>query len=225
MYPEAPMVYNDPNANFKKKLRLLLFIAAGALLLFVLSFVFSRAKNNSGASGQGTVVVAYSPTTVVGLTISFDGKQQLLHLSPATYHLTAGNHALKITAIGYKPFSKTVPVAKGQTVQVNAQLQPVQSITAATAPSNATIVLPDDLQGLSITVLDTRYFYNNSWAVLHVNTPDDDNVVLVLQLDASSGKWQTAAGPAIGFDPVVAGDLPALIQQYLNDNNYVVNGD
>jgi hypothetical protein len=225
MYPETPTVYNDPNADFKKKLRLLVIIAVGAILLFIASLVISHSKSNSGINGQGTVVIVYSPTTITGLSITFDGKQQQLNIPPATYHLSPGNHALKIHAVGYKVFSKTVPVTKGQTVQVNAQLQPVQAITSTTAPNSSTIILPDGLQGSGVTVLDTQYFYNNSWAVLHVDTPADSNVPLILQLDPASGKWQTVAGPAVGFDSDTVGNLPALIQQYLNDNDYVVNGD
>jgi hypothetical protein len=219
MYPDnsqSPVILNTTPQGNKKRTLLIALLVVGIVLLSIVSLFIKK----NATPQQGTVTIVYGSLAIGDLKISFDGKEQTMKLSPATYKLTPGEHKLEMTASGYKNFTATVPVTVGQTVQVNAQLKP-----ASTTPvtNSSQIVLPEEVSNLQI--LDTEYYYNNSWAILHVNTSDDTNAVLILQLDVATGKWHTVVGPALAVDPVTTANLPALIQQYLNDNYLVVDGD
>jgi hypothetical protein len=216
MYPETPIVLNNPNES-RSKLRMIVLGALAVVVLFIAGLVMHA---RTATPAQGTINIQYSPETVDSLAIKLNGKIQTLKLSPATYKVTAGSYTLKLTAPGYKDFSATVPVTAGQTVLINAQLKlaDVKPITTSDQ-----IVLPEEVS--SVQILSTQYFYNKTWALLHVNTADDSDVLLILQLDPSTGDWETVDGPAVGVDPVTLGNLPALIQQYITDNGYAVDGD
>ncbi|HSX43005.1 MAG TPA: PEGA domain-containing protein [Candidatus Saccharimonadales bacterium] len=177
-------------------------------------------KRTDVSTTQGTVSITYNPSPISELSIAFDGTERDPATSPASYKLSTGNHKLVMSAPGYETFSVTVHVTAQQTVTVNAQLH-----LKNTAPvtSSDQIILPDTIHGAQI--LDTQYFYNKSWAIVRANTTEDTNLILILQFDTSSNKWITAIDPATIFEGSAIANLPALIQQYLNDHDLVINGD
>jgi len=218
MYPEQPIM-GQPINNSRNRLIVIVIVALSVL---VLALGLWRVLHKSGniPPTRGKVVVSYSPADLNDVSISFNGKKQTGSGTPPTYNLTPGTYSLTITTPGYKSFSAKVPVMLGKTVLVNAQLTPT---TALTISNPSQITLPSDVSNVSI--VDAQYFYNNSWAILHVNTATDSGAILVLRRSQTSGGWKTVLGPAIGFDPTSINDLPPLVQQYLNDNDYVVEGD
>ncbi len=211
----------DPQNAFQQptsRRRLVLVIGLAAALLLLLGWgAWHKATT---VPPKGKVSVLYSPPYISGVSISFSGKAHQATSSPANYNVAPGSYKLTISAPGYKTFSTTVPVTRDQTVLVNAQLTPLSSPTIS---GPADIVLPSGVKNLQI--IDSQYFYSNSWAILHVNTDSDSNAVLVVRRDQVSGSWRVATGPGLGFGTIDVHGLPPLIQQYLNDHDYVVSGD
>lgn len=212
MYPEAPP--NSPSVINKP----LLIATIAVIIVLVLSVGFTLRRHRPPS--RGTVTIQYTPADASNVSISISNRQQKTGASPVKYTLAPGSYSLKITAPGYRDFTATVPVTYNQTTLVNAQLQQTKQATI-TSPSQ--LSLPANVG--TVTILAVQYYYNNSWAVARINTTYDSDAALVVQYDQASGTWKTVIGPALGLDPTASGALPVLIQQYLNDNGYIVHGD
>lgn len=216
MYPDTPVIL-PPTPNRKRPLVILAVLAA--VVALALGTWGVRQKMDT-PKPTGTLTVAFSPSDISGVSISLSGKPQQVGLSPTKYTVAPGTYNLKLTAPGYKDFSASVPVTAGKATLVNAQLQSSGS-TPITSPSQ--ITLPADIG--AVTIRSTEYYYSNSWAIVHVDTAYDTGAVLVLQRDQTSGTWKTAVGPAIGLGAVQVEGLPILVQNALNDEGYIINGD
>jgi hypothetical protein len=215
MYPEySGTPQNNPNFHNR---RMLVGVVAAVLVVF--AGVWLTTHRHSTPS-QGTMTVQYTPADVSGVSITIGGTQQKTKASPAEYRLTPGSYTLKITAPGYHDFTATVPITLSQTTLVNAQLTPREQ-ASITSPSQ--LALPAEVG--AVTILNVQYFYNNSWAVVRLNTTYDTDAVLVMQRDQGTSTWKIVVGPALGIDPNTDSSLPTLIQQYLSNNGYIVDGD
>jgi allantoicase len=73
--------------------------------------------------------------------------------------------------------------------------------------------------------VDTKYFSGNLWAVITMNTSDDDNTVVAAKYDTSAHSWATVLGPGTQFRQIDTSYLPADVQTYLMQTNHVNLGD
>ena len=95
-------------------------------LAFVLGFATSAPAQNQSGAIAGTVTDA-SGIALQGARVSINAKDiHVVSNEQGRYFITAlppGNYSLTINYVGFAPFSKSVDVAPGQTLNLNAQLQ------------------------------------------------------------------------------------------------------
>jgi outer membrane receptor protein involved in Fe transport len=98
-----------------------------------------------------TVLVTSDPT---GALVTVDGKPQ--GFTPAALAATLGPHRVVVTKPGYRPFEQTLAVANEGEARVDADLTPVEEVTAASrvtesvedAPSSVTIITGQELRAM-----------------------------------------------------------------------------
>jgi hypothetical protein len=221
--------YKAPQDNQARKL----LILGGAVLvmLMVLVFVFTHGgsspstSNTGGAAGgkQGSVVLQYKIDDTSGFTARFNGKVT----KPAkgtTYNLNPADYTLKLSGDGYKDFTSKFSLKAGQTLLINVNVQPSNPASVDVTSAAQIDYLPAGIAGAA-TITSTKYFYDNTWVVLTVDTPEDSGLFLVANYKGDTQSWVSIVDPTVIFDATTASRLPAEIQQYLTDLNVVGTED
>lgn len=136
-----------------------------------------------------------------------------------TERLHKGSYTVTITKAGYQTFNDTFTVKGMDNLLINATLQrtSIPTFDMSTFPS-----LSSDTA--STTVTSSQYFGNHDWLLVNAIASSGNNVLYVLKYDDLSQKWSIQAGPETIVDISEIAAFPKDLQQYLQDNNYVMGG-
>jgi hypothetical protein len=230
MNPEQQYTsYKNPQDNQGRKLLILGGVVL--VLLMGLVFLFTRGgnspstKSTGGAAGgkQGSVVLQYKLDDTSGVTAAFNGKVTKA-AKGTTYNLDPASYTAKISKPGYKDFTSKFSLKAGQTVLINVNLQLANPASADVTNVTQIDYLPAGIAGAA-TITSTKYFYDNTWVVLTVDTPDDSGLFLIANYKGDTQTWVSMIDPTLVFDTNTASRLPTEIQQYLTSLNVVGTED
>lgn len=182
-------------------------------VLAIIAIIAAIFLAKPGASGTVKIVNA---NTVSDSTIRFNDKElKPLAGTASDYSLAPGDYTLKVTASGYTPFSTHFTVHKGDTLTVNVTLKPKSD---PTIKSIGQIVFPPSTPS-NMSVVNTVYFYNKTWAIVTIKTPDGNEGVIVAQYSASNSVWNVVLGPGTLFLQSDVQSLPSDVAK--NMESYV----
>lgn len=162
-------------------------------------------------ASAGTVKLS-NTDAIEGLSVRFNDK----HIDPekgssTTYSLPVGSYTLQATATGYTPFTARFTVHKKDTLTINITLKPTTDPTIQTIGQ---IILPSSAPS-NMSITNTTYFYNKTWAVIAVKIPDGDTGVMATQYNAADGTWLTKLGPGTLFAQSDVQTLPSAVATYM----------
>lgn len=134
-----------------------------------------------------------------------------------TKRLHKGSYTIIITKAGYQTFNNTFTVSGMDNLLINATLQrtSIPTLDISTFAS-----LSSDTAGSTVT--GSQYFGNHDWLIVNAVASSGNNVFYVLKYDDPSQKWSVQAGPDTIIDASEITAFPKDLQQYLQDNNYVM---
>jgi outer membrane receptor for ferrienterochelin and colicin len=137
--------------------------------------VFVTAPGHQAAAASANVVVGSTAMAHVELTavtrtllvvsdppgalVTADGKPE--GFTPAALALSLGPHSVVVTRAGYRPFERTVDVTPEGQARVDADLTPVEEVTAASrvtetvedAPSSVSIITAQELRAMGYSTI------------------------------------------------------------------------
>jgi hypothetical protein len=199
--------------NFKAKV-------IGLVLVCIVLIFALFAITNKQTPQTGTLSIQLNLPNEQGLHATLNNKSITVTKSASTYTLQDGSYNLVMTDLNYHRFSTELTIHAGQTTIVNANLE--RSITANIAGW-------DQLQGSSIypgvTITQTNYFYQNTWAVLAIELYGSDNAIVVVHYNDTKGDWQFNAGPGTSFTLSSLKGVPSNVITFLENNNYIEGGN
>jgi len=204
----------------RSKLSVLIIVVVGTLLVII--SILSTHPKMVPQYGYANILLQVPDTQDMRATIN-DKVLPITGLHE-TYKLHSGNQDLEVIKQGFKPFSTNFTVVTGQTVVIDVAMtsNAPQTTAAATkqVAASLAVFLPE-----GFTVIQSAYFYSNTWVVATVSADGGDTAVLVAKYVGGSNSWQTVLGPGTLFYTSDMAGLPADVSAYIDQQHYVLGGD
>jgi hypothetical protein len=204
------------NLSPKVKLALIAAVILVGMLIVALLGRTPIVQNN-----QGHITIIFNLPDQKDLAATLNQKPLKLTSLQGTYEVSAKKYTLDITKPGYKPFSSTFTVKDKGTTVVNVTMErSAPTAASSTTPPKRIPQLTDDTLG--IHVVDAKYFYDQTWAFVTVQPQNEDNAGYgVAHYDDGLKDWVLTLGPGTSFNQDDVQDMPADIQQYMQDQGYL----
>lgn len=202
------------NSNRTRSLAIIGLIFA-VILIAIVGIVLQRKSTSS----TGTVAINLNVPDQNYMKATLNGENFKITGQNDTYQLRPKDYTLVIEKTGYKKFQATFTVVKDQTVTITAKLER----NATPAALNTTMVAADNTDISIGKILSSKYFYDNTWAVISVETDGGNSGIVVMNYNDASKRWYTILGPDTVFSTESMQAVPSDVSDYLNQNNYVIN--
>lgn len=168
----------------------------------------------------GNLQIDFNTPDQTGLVATLNNKPFLISGLRASYELKAGNYHLVVNKPGYTAFATDFSVSHAKTTTVNVTLTRSFEPTLTTSDQ---IDIPD-VTISNITIINTVYFYDKTWAFVKIRTADGNNAHVVVRYDDVGQKWEVMAGPGTIFSQTTLAGVPSDVVDYIQQNGYIMNG-
>jgi hypothetical protein len=184
------------------------------ILAAILATIYTNVNNRRG---ELDVILQLQDTN--GLSLKIDGQEQTVTDTQPVYALKPGDHTISISKSGYKDFSADFTIKNKETITINATMTRTE---AGTPEVSSKAIVNVDIPGSTIT--ESHYFYQKTWAVIHLRSPDGNTAWVVYRYDDDSSAWIAEAGPGTVFEQESLDGLPQSVVDFLTENNLVNGG-
>lgn len=166
-----------------------------------------------------SLTVVFNLPSTSGLQVTLNNAPFTVKKLNAGYSLKPGSYDLRATQSDYKDFSTHFVLSTKQPLLINVAMTPKASGSLTNVQQ-----VPALGNSLGVQLLNTQYFYSNTWAFATLQDSSGNSAALVAKYDGALSKWEIAAGPGTFFTKSDIALLPADVQTYLQEQGYVSSG-
>ena len=197
------------------------FTLAGLTILIIVTLTLIGARRVRPQASVGSLEIALQVPDTNNIVATLNNKPINFNKLQTNYTLKAENYTLSIKKSGYEDLSAQFTIQAGRPIIINAALQrlPTPKLT-----NLATVKPPPGVSIQGWAIANATYFYNNTWAFVDARTTGGLGAFFVLQYDDVARTWKVILGPETVFTSEDVQNLPADVQDYLQNNNYVYAG-
>lgn len=199
---------------------LILFFVIFVVLVCVLILYIVRSENDNSNglnSRQALLDIEYSLgdlRDLADVSVSLDGESVDPLSKPS---IQPGEHKLIVSKPGFAPLNTSFS-SGGRPVKIHAYLVPQQTPTIDSLESiNGLSVSPN----LGARLSTINYHYNNTWAVVLIESSVTDPSLVVANYNSSLGQWELVIGPGTAFRFESTLLLPETIRRFLVAEDYI----